>query len=164
MTHYAQRDAIIERIPDFWKIVLSEHDDFANYITAADFKYVDAIEGIAVQWHSLQQFDITIKFHAVGADLQEQSVKKPFRYEGEKLTSKRVDLKYSLPPKKRRNRFFDWFQWEGLGDKSEFPNGDGLALLFADEVYPLCVKLYTQAQSDVADEDSGEESSEPELF
>ncbi|CDH12289.1 related to Vacuolar protein sorting-associated protein 75 [Zygosaccharomyces bailii ISA1307] len=164
MPQYAQRDAIIAKIPNFWKIVLSQHDDFANYIRAADFKYVDAIESVVVQWQSLEDFDIIIKFHSVGKELPEQSVKKHFHYEDEKLTSKRAELVNSLPPKKRRNQFFDWFKWEGLGDKGEFPNGDGLALLFAEEIYPLCVKFYTQAQSDVADEESSEESSEPELL
>lgn len=164
MPHYEERDEIVAKIPNFWKIVLSQHDDFANYVRAADFKYIDAIQFLVVKWQSPRDFDITIGFQAVDQELPAQTVKKHFYHDGDDMKSQPVELKHNLPPRKRRNRFFDWFQWQGLDDKSEFPNGDDLARLITDEIYPLCVKFYTEAQRDVADEDSDDESSEPELL
>lgn len=164
MPHYGERDEIIARIPNFWKIVLSQHDDFANYVRAADFKYIDAIQLLQVKWQSPRDFDIKIGFQQVDQELPAQTVEKHFYHDGDNIKSQPVELKHNLPPRKRHNRFFDWFQWQGFGDKSEFSNGGHLARLIADEIYPLSVKFYTEAQRDVADEDSDEESSEPELF
>lgn len=164
MPFYRRRDESILKIPNFWKIVLSQHDDFANYVRASDFKYVDAIQLLIVKWQSVEEFDIIIGFQSVGQELRSQTITKHFFHDGDHLKSQPVEIKYNLPPRKKHNRFFDWFGWKGSDDKGEFPNGDGLAQLITDEIYPLCVKFYTEAQRDVADEDSSEESSEPELF
>ena len=40
--------------------------------------------------------------------------------------------------------FFAWFRWTGLKPGKEFPNGDGLANLFNEELYPFCVKVSRQ--------------------
>lgn len=163
MPYYEERDGIISKIPNFWKIVLSQHDDFANYVRAADFRYIDAIQFLTVKWQSARDFDITIGFEAVDNELPAQTVKKHFHHEGDDMKSEPVELKHNLPPRKRRNRFFDWFQWQGENDKSEFPNGDDLARLIVDEIYPLCVKFYTEAQRDIADEESEDEIDELEV-
>ena len=51
---YEKRDAYIDEIAEFWKIVLSQHVSFANYIRASDFKYIDTIDKIKVEWLALE--------------------------------------------------------------------------------------------------------------
>ena len=51
---YLKRKAAIAGIPGFWKVVLSQHSDFANYVRAADLKYIDCIFDIEVQWHCVR--------------------------------------------------------------------------------------------------------------
>lgn len=80
---YNERDTLMEKIPSFWKIVLSQHLDFANYIRASDFKYIDAIEKITVKYASdiekIGSFSITFHFNKIEGDLEEQIITKNFK-------------------------------------------------------------------------------------
>ncbi|CCE91811.1 Vps75p TDEL_0D02270 [Torulaspora delbrueckii] len=98
---YAKRDAIISRIPSFWSIVLSQHSDFADYIRASDFKYVDAIESVIVDWKTPQDFEIEIKIKAIESEFEVQVVKKHFIMKGETLTSQAVEIGISGTLEKR---------------------------------------------------------------
>ncbi|SMN19750.1 similar to Saccharomyces cerevisiae YNL246W VPS75 NAP family histone chaperone [Maudiozyma saulgeensis] len=202
---YNERDTLIEKIPSFWKIVLSQHLDFANYIRASDFKYIDAIEKITVKYASdiekIGSFSITFHFNEIKDDLPEQIITKKFKLvkigpkqrsdeEGEddntketelddiesdeRLISEVCDIEWpkeynsinpdliedkKSPEGKKNYRqgmksFFGWFRWTGLKPGKEFPHGDSLATLLSEDLYPYCVKYYTEAQRDFADEDS----------
>lgn len=159
---YARRDEIIQRIPGFWRVVLSQHDEFADHIKASDFKYVDAIKSIVVHWKTFQDYEIEFKFNAIEGELKEQTIKKHFLLKDEKLTSEAIDI--GIPATAERKSFVDWFNWTGVSNTKEFPDGGELAALFSEDIYPYCVKYYTEAQRDVEDEESGDSSSEGELM
>jgi len=203
---YNERDTLIEKIPSFWKIVLSQHLDFANYIRASDFKYIDAIDKITVKYASdiekIGSFSITFHFNEIKDDFPAQIISKNFKLMKnvpdqkksgqdneeenteetkfdeieleEKLTSEISDVQWpkeynsinpdlikdkKSPEGKKSYRqgmksFFGWFRWTGLKPGKEFPHGDSLATLLSEDLYPYCVKYYTEAQRDFADEDS----------
>lgn len=198
---YRERDQYIGQIPSFWKIVLSQHSNFANFIRASDFKYIDLIDNVNVEWENVDNFTITIKFNELDGDFPEQTVSKKFRLvtiendlksdgkdnedddeeeeedEIERLVSEPVDIIWPksydhinpnlITDKKtkegKRNyktgmkTIFGWFKWTGLKPGKEFPNGDSLAELFSQDLYPYCVKYYTEAQRDLEDEYSDDE-------
>lgn len=54
--------------------------------------------------------------------------------------------------------FFAWFNWTGLKHGKEFPNGDGLANLFMEDIYPHCLKHYIEAKRDIDDEKGASDS------
>ncbi|CCH58370.1 hypothetical protein TBLA_0A05770 [Henningerozyma blattae CBS 6284] len=191
---YTKRDEIISNIPGFWKIVLSQHNDFANYIRASDFKYIDNIESIKIDWINSNNFHIIIKFQGIRDDFPEQTIAKkcqriikeesddldedieeqiisekseivwPKSYNHinpeliEDKTTKEGKKNYRMGMKS----FFGWFKWTGLKPGKEFPHGDGLIQLIVDDLYPYCVRYYTEAQRDLADEASDSGSSEDE--
>lgn len=208
---YERRNVLIKDIPGFWSIVLNQHSDFANYVRASDFKYIDAIKAIEIKWLCLddstvnpRNFELTVEFNGIDGDFEKQIVTKVFeiehdvskiRYREKRteeddaldeelgyLTSKPVDIKWpksydEINPDlitdkrssvgKRNYRsgmksFFGWFRWTGLKPGKEFPNGDGLANLFIEELYPYCIKYYTDAQRDVADESESDEEASDE--
>ena len=53
---------------------------------------------------------------------------------------------------------FGWFRWTGLRPGKEFPHGDSFATLFIDDLYPYCVKYFTEAQRDLEDENDDSDS------
>ncbi|QLQ78431.1 hypothetical protein HG537_0A06780 [Torulaspora globosa] len=159
---YNRRDEIIERIPGFWRVVLSQHDEFADHIKASDFKYVDAIKSIIVHWKTFQDYEIEFKFNAIEGELKEQTIRKHFSLKDEQLISEPVDIGVSGTTE--RKSFVDWFNWTGVSNEKEFPDGGELAALFSEDIYPYCVKYYTEAQRDVEDEESADNSSEGELI
>ena len=192
---YRERDEYISHIPEFWKIVLSQHVNFANYIRATDFKYVDCIDRVTVEYDSerdkIGSFKLTFYFNEIPGDFPKQTVTKNFKLvkvvpdddadrdenedEGEeRLISEAVDIAWpkeydSINPAlikdkhstegKRNYRtgmksFFGWFKWTGTKPGKEYPHGDDLARLFSEDLYPYCVKYYTEAQRDLEDEQS----------
>lgn len=161
---FAKRDEILRRVPNFWKIVLSQHDDFANYVRASDFKFIDAIGSLIVHWNTPRDYHIIIHFNAIENELKEQTVKKHFIYQNEKLTSNPVDIDSQVAQGMGVKSFFDWFKWTGTECTKEFPNGADFAVLISEDIYPYCVKYYTEAQRDVEDEDGNSSSSEGELI
>ncbi|KAM3161495.1 Vacuolar protein sorting-associated protein 75 [Lachancea thermotolerans] len=209
---YLNRKEAIAGIPGFWKVVLSQHSDFANYVRAADLKYIDCISAIEVTWLCVEDekadhrdFTVAINFDAIDGDFESQTVLKTFRIEHDVskfiyrskrteeddlrdeelgfLTSTPTEIKWpksfdginpSLVTDKttsegKRNyrtgmkSFFSWFKWTGLKPGKEFPNGDGLASLISEDLYPNCTKYYTEAQIDLEEEkvDEDDESDEP---
>lgn len=159
---FAKRDEAIRNIPGFWRIVLSQHDEFADYIRASDFKYVDAIKSVVVKWKDPRDYEVEIQFNCIENELKEQTVTKKFISRGEKLTSEPVALDFTGRQRKDTKSFLDWFSWTGNSDSKEFPNGAQLAALLSEDIYPYCAKYYSEAQRDVADEESS--ASEGELL
>ncbi|KAH3899647.1 related to Vacuolar protein sorting-associated protein 75 [Saccharomycodes ludwigii] len=92
---FKKRNMLLQDIPGFWKIVLSEHSDFADFIQVSDFKYVDCIDKIEINWpivsehkstekHKVGDFDIVFHFKELKEDddmFPEQTVTKKFRIE-----------------------------------------------------------------------------------
>ncbi|AET37366.1 Vps75p Ecym_1112 [Eremothecium cymbalariae DBVPG len=150
---YKKRSAVIEGIEGFWRIVLTQHGEFANYIRACDFRYVEAIRRVEVEWRWTErwEFAITIEFGEVKGKLRAQTVRKEFKVgEDEEMSSSPVDIEI---PKGYEGSFFQWFQWTGEHPEEEFANGDELARLFSEELYPYCVRYYAEAQRDVEEEE-----------
>ncbi|CCF58021.1 hypothetical protein KAFR_0D03730 [Kazachstania africana CBS 2517] len=202
---YLKRDKLIDSIDSFWKIILSQHSNFVNFIRASDFKYVDCINQIIVDYdeENVGNFSITFKFNEIEGDFPAQTVTKAFKLikiipednkdsesedesvEGEKLISESVEIIWpksynSINPsliedkksdegkrnyRKGMKSFFGWFKWTGLKPGKEFPHGDSFATLFSEDLYPYCVKYYTEAQRDLEDEasDSDYDSAEEPL-
>lgn len=115
-----------------------------------------------VDWKTPQDFEIEIKIKAIENEFEVQVVKKHFIMKGENLTSQAVEIGISGTLEKKS--FIDWFGWTGNSDAKEFANGGELANLFSEDIYPYCVKYYTEAQRDVEDEESGDSDSEGELI
>lgn len=80
----------------------------------------------------------------------------------EKFTSEVAEI--GVPGTPEKKSFIDWFSWTGDSNVKEFSNGGELATLFSEDIYPYCVKYYTEAQRDVEDEESGDSASERELI
>ena len=66
---YAKRRSILKEIPKFWYIVLAENDDFADYISPDDLKYLEYIDDIYVYYPIVddeaghfKDFNITVTF------------------------------------------------------------------------------------------------------
>ncbi|SCV03233.1 LANO_0G02960g1_1 [Lachancea nothofagi CBS 11611] len=209
---YESRKKAISGINGFWKVVLSQHSDFANYVRAGDLKYIDCIKSLDVKWLCVERkdadhrdFSATFEFEGIEGDFEAQSITKifkiehdtsKFRYRGKRteeddfrdeelgfLSSEPCEIKWpksldrvnpsllvdksSIEGKKNyrtgMKSFFSWFKWTGLKIGKEFPNGDGLASLLCDDIFPNCTKYYTEAQVDLEDENLEDEdlSDEP---
>lgn len=86
---YAKRRSILKKIPKFWYIILAENDEFAEYASPDDLKYLEYIDDIYVNHPVVEKgvekttinprdFDITISFKK-NEMIQEQSVTKSFK-------------------------------------------------------------------------------------
>ncbi|KAK6465673.1 hypothetical protein DFJ63DRAFT_27565 [Scheffersomyces coipomensis] len=104
-TIYAKRQIILSSIPKFWYIVLAENDDFADYISIDDLKYLEFIEDIYIEYplistDTYKDFSITITFNGGDDDdlIPQQKVTKHFQtiiQDGEeRLISKSVDVEW----------------------------------------------------------------------
>ncbi|GMM40467.1 hypothetical protein DAHU10_013680 [Hanseniaspora uvarum] len=197
---YDERYEVISRIPNFWKTVLQEHSDFADFIPVSDFKFIDLIRNIKLTM--LNTTDYSLKFEFADSEgFPEQTIVKTFtickditklKYTSKLtdeelldmsefgfLTSEPVDITWpeeydAINPIKlstntkdadfKKNyrqgmkTFFAWFGWTGLKHGKEFPNGDGLANLFMEDIYPHCLKHYIEAKRDIEDERGASDS------
>lgn len=67
---YKKRRQILTQIPQFWYIVLAENDDFPDYVTSDDLKYIEYITDIYVHYkvadsessENPRDFSITVAF------------------------------------------------------------------------------------------------------
>ncbi|SCU95563.1 LAMI_0F02894g1_1 [Lachancea mirantina] len=134
---FKRRDKLLEDVPEFWKVVLSQHGDFGNYVRAGDLKYIDAIRKIDLVPLCLddsscdpRDFRITFYFDGIDGDFEGQEVSKVFKvcYDKSKvkfsreededdydedlgfLTSEAVNIKW---PKS-----YDWINPLKIEDKS----------------------------------------------
>lgn len=107
------RKEILKNISNFWYIVLAENDDFAEYVSVEDLKYLEAIENMYVEYKissieepseedlkHFKDFSVTISFTGGSGDgsVPKQSVTKHFQTiieDGEeKIISKSVDVQW----------------------------------------------------------------------
>ncbi|TID28948.1 hypothetical protein CANINC_002216 [Pichia inconspicua] len=98
---YRKRRDHLQEIPDFWYIVLAQHEDFQEYVTIEDMKYMDLIDDLYVEfWDETKEsddlnskgFSITMKFKSSNnADnkITEQTVTKKFAWKIDPETGSR---------------------------------------------------------------------------
>lgn len=83
---FEKRRKVIANIPQFWYIVLAQHEDFQEYITTEDMKYLEFIKDIYVEKmvdknganDDPQTFRITFQFEAPNGEIDSQTVSKYF--------------------------------------------------------------------------------------
>lgn len=102
---YAKRRSILKEIPKFWYIVLAENDDFADYISPDDLKYLEYIDDIYVYYPIVddeaghfKDFNITVTF-GKNPYIPEQEITKKFKIviqeDGdERIVSESVEVKW----------------------------------------------------------------------
>lgn len=88
---YEKRREYTKAIDKFWHIVLSQHPEFADYVRAQDFKYLELIKDIYVSWDASTStdesvdpttFSITFEFEqSEDGDFPAQTVTKRFQKE-----------------------------------------------------------------------------------
>ncbi|ODQ46540.1 hypothetical protein PICMEDRAFT_11534 [Pichia membranifaciens NRRL Y-2026] len=215
---YRRRRKLLDSIPKFWYVVLAQHEDFQEYVSVEDMKYIELISDLYVEFWDETKFDdgnvttiatmpkkgftLTILFKNVKAEkkdneIEEQEVTKNFEWVidpstgSRRLESEPVTIKWpsglsTLDPmlikqrakeekrtlsdddKKRYRKgmrsFFSFWQWSGRKPGKEYRNGEELATLIAEDIFPAALDYYVLAapgigeQGDDEDEDeSGEE-------
>lgn len=99
---FQRRREILSSIPKFWYIILAENDDFSDYISVEDLKYLECITDIYVHYKitdsdpkNPKDFTITVEFGDDGL-VPAQTITKEFEVEieegEEKITSKAVEV------------------------------------------------------------------------
>lgn len=89
---FQKRSQFIQKIDKFWHVVLSQHPEFAEFVRAEDFKYIELIKDIYVEWEASRKdddsvnpgnFSITFKFakSEENDNFSEQEVTKNFQFE-----------------------------------------------------------------------------------
>lgn len=104
---YQERNQIVKDISKFWYIVLAENDDFVDYISIEDLKYLEDITNIEVDYElddeksnqeGIKNFTITITFESDESLIANQVITKPFKtiiLEGEeRIVSKPIEVKW----------------------------------------------------------------------
>lgn len=214
---YSRRREYLEAIPKFWYIVLAQHDDFQEYISIEDMKYLELISDLYVEFWDETKFDssdeitettipkkgftITLSFKNVNDEnkdnkIKEQTVKKRFEWVLDPMTGSRklesdpVEIEWPIvlsnmdpvllkkkakdegrpltAEEKKKYRkgmrsFFSFWQWTGRKPGKEYRNGEELATLIAEDIFPAALDYYVLAspglggQDDDEDDESGEE-------
>lgn len=121
---YERRRSYLKTIPKFWYVVLAQHEDFQEYVTIEDMKYIELIDDLYVEFwdetdieendeitkESLPKkgFNLTISFKPQGSTLKikDQQVTKKFEWVidpesgSRKLQSSPADLEWPTELKK----------------------------------------------------------------
>ncbi|CAH2449525.1 Vacuolar protein sorting-associated protein 75 [Komagataella phaffii CBS 7435] len=170
---YLKRQELTKQIPKYWFIVLSEHDDFSEYIQTDDLRFLENITDIYVDWdlENSRDFSITIAFDDSDNKITAQVVTKHFKSEideetnQEKLVSEPATIQWpkeydSINPykitdkksaegkknyRKGMKTFFAWFSWTGKKAGKEFRSGEELTRALVEDIFPYSTKYYTQA-------------------
>lgn len=186
---YAKRRSILRTMPKFWYIVLAENEDFVELIGLEDLKFLEDIVDVYVEYEDdIDRFAITIEFD--GDKVPKQTVTKKFvqtTENGEEvLTSEPVLVEWpkelqevnpvaikeakgaNLSKEDKANyragmrSLFSWFAWTGAKPGKEFREGDDVARVIINDIYPNAVKYYSVALQGDDEGDDEEESSEGE--
>ncbi|KAH3684019.1 hypothetical protein WICPIJ_004991 [Wickerhamomyces pijperi] len=88
---FKKRSDYIQKIDRFWHIVFSQHPEFAEFVNADDFKYLELIRDVYIKWDAAESsdysvdpgsFSITFKFNrSEDGDFEQQDITKSFSVE-----------------------------------------------------------------------------------
>lgn len=211
---YDRRREYLNKIPKFWYIVLAQHEDFQEYISIEDMKYLELISDIYVKFwdetdvtdkkdftiDSLPKkgFNITVSFktgESTDNKIKAQTIVKRFEWTidpttgSRKLESSPVGIEWpeslkTLNPveikriakdenrqltseEKKRYRqgmrsFFSFWQWSGKKPGKEYRNGEELATLIAEDIFPAALDYYVIAAPGIGEEDEEDEETSGE--
>lgn len=215
---YNRRREYLNSIPKFWYIVLAQHEDFQEYISVEDMKYLELISDLYVEfWDETiiesnekismpkKGFTISISFKLGGKNcgkdnkMDDQTVVKKFEWvidpssgsrklESEPITikwpkeltnidpvfikrkAKDENRKLTVDEKKKYRQgmrsFFSFWQWTGKKPGKEYRNGEELATLIAEDIFPAALDYYVLAApglgADDNDEDNADDDDESE--
>ncbi|ODV58504.1 Vps75p ASCRUDRAFT_119309 [Ascoidea rubescens DSM 1968] len=188
-TFFQKRLRYISDIEKFWYTVLTQNEDFEEYIRPEDSKYLEYLKRLHINWDVLNNpqsdiGDFSIEFEFVSNDnnFKSQIIKKIFKVEKtSKIHNNNSKLETSiltsvlakfdwpkdyndLPPQIKKLSFFSFFDWTGKNEENEFKSGDDLARLFSEDIYLNAIKYYVDAQKDsLQDEIINDSESELEL-
>lgn len=190
---YENRRIYLNQIPKFWYIVLAQHEEFQEYISVEDMKYIELISDIYVEFKNSidddglipkKAFSITMSFKNTEENkdnkIKEQQVTKEFEWELDpstgmrKLVSEKVAFEWpinlqKIDPEtiksnvKKENRkltseekkfyrqgmrsFFSFWSWTGRKEGKEYRNGEELASLISEDIFPGALDYYVIAQN-----------------
>ncbi|KAG0686704.1 hypothetical protein C6P40_003555 [Pichia californica] len=218
---YEQRRKYLSEIPKFWYIVLAQHDDFQEYVSIDDMKYLELINDLYVEfWERPRVFHdddndsnndqedkiylptkgFSITFEFESGDNKDNIIKnqkiiksfdwvidpttgsrklesKPVKFEWPiellninpeiiKKKAKDENRKLSVDEKKRYRQgmrsFFSFFQWTGNKPGKEYRNGEELASLIAEDIFPAALDYYILAAPGINGKEEGGEDEEEE--
>lgn len=212
---YNRRREYLNQIPKFWYIVLAQHEDFQEYISVEDMKYLELISDLYVEfWDETvfnndannedkdsinlpkKGFTITISFKSDSQNdskIKDQEISKRFEWVidptigSRKLESDPVNIEWpselsnqnpvlikekaksekrSLNNEEKRKyrqgmrSFFSFWQWTGKKPGKEYRNGEELATLLAEDIFPAALDYYVLAAPGRGDNDEDEEEDE----
>ncbi|GAV28202.1 hypothetical protein PMKS-001672 [Pichia membranifaciens] len=211
---YSRRRKLLDSIPKFWYVVLAQHEDFQEYVSVEDMKYLELISDLYVEFWDETKFDtgdetttdtmpkkgftLTITFNSVKEgnkdnEIKEQEVTKKFEWVidpstgSRRLSSEPVKIEWpsalsrldpvlikqraknehralSEDDKKRYRKgmrsFFSFWQWTGSKPGKEYRNGEELATLIAEDIFPAALDYYVLAAPGIGEQDDDEEEDE----
>lgn len=167
---YKLRQSNIANIDNFWYVVLSQHEDFAEYVEPVEYKYFEYLRDVYVEWEvavdeTLEKpgnFSLTFKFE--GGEFGSQVVTKRFYEKDDELVSDKVAFQWPATEVGKDKSFFGIFEWTSSADSQKVCDGGEIGKLFAEDIFPYAVKYYLQAHNDQLEEEMNDGiESEPEL-
>ena len=177
---YEKRDPLIRQVPKFWATVFEESDDLSELIGVEDQALLSHLVEVKVRrGENPKDFTITMEFAKDNGFVEndhlvlEKSFKSSTEHEGHELSSTPVDIKWIegrdlTKDSSGRPSFFTFFAWTG-NEKDVFGEGEEVALVIAESMYPDALKIWTDAQEidsdegsvDIDSEEDAEEDDEP---
>ncbi|CCG82506.1 Nucleosome assembly protein [Taphrina deformans PYCC 5710] len=160
---YSERDPLLDQIPKFWVTVIEEKEELEELFNLEDSKLIDHLKSLQVSREDADPRNFTISMAFEENDFLDSShlvLSKSFTHNDDgdqEYTSKPVEIKWkkdiTTQPDGGRPSFFSFFAWTG-GEEDVFLQGEEVALILADEVYPDALKTWTDAQNVDSEDDS----------
>ena len=171
---YEKRDPLTRKVPKFWATVFEESDNLAELIGIEDQQLLSHLIELKVRRadEDPRGFTVTMEFDKENEYLQEDSLilTKAFKVRDDSddgnlsstpTTINWVEGKDLTKDSSGRPSFFTFFAWTG-DDKDVFQEGEEVALVLADQLYPDALKIWTDSQEIDSDIESVDIDSEDE--
>lgn len=168
---YEKRDPLVRQVPKFWATVFEEADDLSELIGVEDQQLLSHLVELKVRRDNNSDprgFTISMEFEKDNGYLPDDAlhIKKTFTSlstekaaeSGNELASEPAvitwqDGKDLTKDTSGRPSFFTFFAWTG-SSKDVFQEGEEVALILADQLYPDALKIWTDSQEIDSDEGS----------